>query len=247
MVGMLLLQFLILTFVVAGVIIFFLHRFLISSTQGAVKRLNTETEGARAKQADLNQKIKEANEELSKRKEEAEKLVKKMMEDADEAAKGERAKIIEKARAEAEEVITKAHRTKDAVRQEIEKELSIKLVDKASDILKAILGERSKGAFSDKLVEEFLEKLKDIDPAQVSDKVDVVDVVTAAEISADNRGKIEKLIKDKLNREVKFNYQADLKIAGGAILKFGSLVLDGSLRNAIREKAIELKMDIEKG
>ncbi|MDP8265942.1 MAG: F0F1 ATP synthase subunit delta [Candidatus Aceula meridiana] len=245
--GMLILQFLILTFVVSGVIIFFLHRFLISSTQGAVNRLNTETEGARAKQADLNQKIKEANEELEKRKKEAEELVKKMMEDAEEAAKGERSKVIEKSRKEAEEIITKAHRTRDAVREEIEKELSIKLVGQASEILKAVLGDRSSGAFSDRLIDEFLEKLKDVDPSQISDMVKVVDVVTVSEMSADNRTKIEKLIKDKLNREITFNYQNDPKITGGALLKFGSLVLDGSLHNAIAEKTVELKEDLEKG
>ena len=61
-------QFIVLMFVVVGVIGFFLHKLLIGTTQGAVNRLNSETEATRAKQAELNQKIKEANEELEKRK-----------------------------------------------------------------------------------------------------------------------------------------------------------------------------------
>ena len=47
--------------------IFFLKKILFDSTQGAVNRLNRETEAVRAKQAELNEKIKQANEELEER------------------------------------------------------------------------------------------------------------------------------------------------------------------------------------
>ena len=57
--GMMILQFLVLTAVVSGAIIFFLHRTLIASTDGAVKRLNAETETVRSKQKELNEKIKQ--------------------------------------------------------------------------------------------------------------------------------------------------------------------------------------------
>lgn len=245
--GMFILQFLVLTFVISGVIIFFLHRMLISSTQGAVRRLNTETEGARAKQAELNQKIKEADEELAKRKQEAEKVVKKMMEDGEEFVKQEREKIINKARTEAEEIITKAHRTRDAVRQEIQKELEVKLVDRAVDILKQVLGHLSVGAVSDRLIDEFLEKLQDVDSSQIPHEVQTIDVFTATDLSDENKNIIKQSIIKKLNRNIDFSYQIDSGVVGGVLLKFGSLVLDGSLRNAMVEAAAELKTEIEKG
>jgi F0F1-type ATP synthase membrane subunit b/b' len=245
--GMLILQFLVLTFIVAGVIIFFLHRMLISSTQGAVNRLNMETEGARTKQSELTQKIKEANEELAKRKEEAGQLVKKMIEDADEQAKQERSKIIAKARTEAEDIISKAQRTKDAVRQEIEKELSVKLVDQCVDILDRVLSQEAKDLLAEQMIADFLNSLKEVDASQIPPEIKTIDIVLAREINNENKNKIESMIKEMLNRDLTFNYQYDIKIVGGVVLKFGSLVLNGCVANAIEEVAIEMKKELEKG
>lgn len=244
---MLIVQFIVLNFVVSGVILFFLHKTLIGTTQGAVRRLNNETEAARVKQAELNQKIKEANEELEKRRVEAEKLVKEMLEKGEEQTKEERQKIVTKARAEAEEVINKAQRTKDAVRKDIEKELHLKLVDECAKIFNMILSEKSSKVFSESLVEEFLDSLKGIDPSQVSPEVDSVTIVTASEFSDDSRKKIEHILNDKLKRPIKFVYEADPSVVGGVALKFGSLVLDGSLKSIIQDTTIKLKKQLQRG
>jgi len=243
---MLIVQFIILNFIITGVIIFFLHKVLIGTTQGAVRRLNTETEAARVKQAELNQKIKEANEELEKRKIEAEKLVKQMLEEGEEKAKEERQKVLNKARAEAEDVVNKAQRTKDAVRMEIEKEMQLKLTDECAKIFNMILSEKSSKVFSDHLVEEFVENLKTIDAGQVSSEVSTIDIFTAAVLLPDAQGRIEQVLNDKLKRPVKFVYHVDPKIVGGVSLKFGSLVLDGSLKNIIQETNIKLKKQLQR-
>lgn len=239
-------QFAILMFVICGVIIFFLHKILIGTTQGAVRRLNQETEATRQKQAELNQKIKEANEELEKRKAEAEKIVKQMLEEGEQKSKEERQKIVTKARAEAEDVITKAQRTKDAVRKEIEKELQLKIIDGYAKVLNIILSERSSKIFSDHLVDEFIENLKAVDASQVSVEVDSVQIISSGELSGDHRARIEQVLNDKLKRQIKFVYQIDLKLVGGIALKFGSLVLDGSLKNIIQETTVKLKQELNR-
>lgn len=242
----LIVQFLVLVFVVSGTILFFLHRVLIASTDGAVKRLNRETESARSKQAELSQKIKEADEELAKRKAEADELVKKMLEDAEESSKNERAEIINKARKEAEEVITKAQRTKDAVRKEIEKQLRTQMTNECIKIMEIVFSEKARQMFSDQLVDEFIEKLKDVDAKQVSLDAETIDVIVSQEISLEVKKKIEDILLSKLERKIAFNYQIDPKICGGAILKFGTLALDGSLANIFTETSAFLKREIEK-
>ena len=113
MTGMMILQFLVLMFVVNGVLIFFLRKSLFDSTQGAVNRLNRETADVRSKQSELNKKLKEANQELEKRRGEADSLVAKMQEDAEKKATEEREKIIKKARVDGEEIISKAQKAQD--------------------------------------------------------------------------------------------------------------------------------------
>jgi len=241
------LQFIVLMAIVAGGLIFAFHRFLISSTDGAVNRLSAETEGARAKQAELNQKIKEADEELVKRKAEADELVKKMTEEADETAKKEKADILKKARKEAEEIITKAHRTKDAIREEIEKQLRLKITNECIKIVGMVFSEKARQVFSEQLVEEFIEKLKEVDAKQVNLDADTVEIVFSHEISDEIKKKIENVLLDKFESKVEFKYIIDSKIFGGAILKFGSLALDGSLDNILKETSTDLKREIEKG
>lgn len=243
---MLIFQFIVLNLVITGVIIFFLHKVLIGTTQGAVRRLNTETEAARTKQAELNQKIKEANEELEKRKAEAEKLVKQMLEQGEEKAKEERQKVLNKARAEAEDVISKAQRTKDAVRSEIEREMQLKLTDECAKIFSMLISERSSKIFNDNLVEEFIDNLKTVDAAQVSADVSAIDIITASDLSPDIRMRIEQVLNDKLRRPVTYAYHADPKVLGGVSLKFGSLVLDGSLKNAIQETNAKIKQQLQR-
>lgn len=242
---MMIIQFLVLLFIVVGFISFVLHRVLISSTDGAVRRLNSETEVVRAKQAELNKKIKEANEELAKRKKEAEDLTKKMMEEADTAARVEREKMIKKARDESEEIIAKAQSTRDKIRIEIEKEMTLKTIDFATQILNSVLSEKTKGALNQHLVSEFLESLEKMDMGQVDVAVQTADLVTVSALDSATREKFEKIVKGKLGRDIKINPSIDPNIAGGVILKFGSLVLDGSLQNIIREAGEKLKQKSE--
>ena len=95
-------QFLIVQTIFFGLIIFVLKKVLHDDTKGAVNRLNKETEEVRAKQAELNEKIKLANEELERRKKEADALVARMTDEATDNAKEEREKLVNKARQEGE-------------------------------------------------------------------------------------------------------------------------------------------------
>lgn len=245
--AMLILQFIVLTAVVTGTIIFFLHRVLIASTDGAVKRLNTETEAVRTKRSELDRKIKEAEEELAKRKKEAEDLAKKMKEEAEEGARAEREKMVKKAREEGEEIIAKAQHTKDQLREEIRKELTLKIIDYSAQLLTAVLSGKTKGALNAELVDEFLVNLEKMDMSQVDADLNSADIVCASPLSVAAGDKLSKLLKSKLNRDIKINTAIDPNIVGGVVLRFGSLALDGSLQNSLLEAGEELKKKAERG
>ena len=244
---MLILQFFILTGIITGVIIFFLHRFLVTSTEGAVVRLNSETESVRKKQGELDQKIKAANDELEKRKKEADELSKKMRDEAEEAARAERDKVLKKARDDSEEIISRAQRTKDQIRAEIVKEMELKTIDFSVKLITIVLSEKAKGDLDKQLVTEFLENLEKMDINQVSVDSDVADVTTVVAIGEDVKEKFAKVLKGKLGRSIKINAIVDSTLGGGALLKFGSLAIDGSLQSIIREKSIQLKQEAERG
>ncbi len=235
-----------LLFVVCGVIIFFLHRALVASTEGAVHRLNEEITKTTQKQSELTQKLRKADEELTRRQQEAKELANKMRADAEQESKSERDKIIQKARAEGEEIIAKAQHATEKMKKELEKQMDIKGVKFAMQILNEVMSEKAKGALDQTLISEFVARLKNIDMTMIPSDVKAVDVITMNTIDAAVKSDIAKIVNEKLKRDLEIVVKNDPKIGGGVILKFGSMALDGSLVNSIREKGIAVQEELER-
>ena len=238
--------------VVAGMVFvgiggFFIWKFSKDTIDKDLNRLNKETEVVRGKQTELNEKIKQASEELAKRKAEADALVVKMTEDAESKAKEEREKLVAKARQEGEEIIVKANNTKDDIRKAIIKEMDLRAVDFTAMILDNVLSKEGRSALDECLIAEFIESLIKMDMEMITDEIQTAEVVTASPLSESMRNRLSDALLKKLNRAITVNATADPKILSGMILRFGSLALDGSLKNMVRESATGLKEKLEKG
>ncbi len=242
----LIIQFLILTVVISGGIIFALYMVLIKTVDGAKQRLDRDAEAARQREAELNQKIKEADAELQRRNKELDLMEKKMRQELEEQTNKQKEEMINKARAEAEEIITKAQNAREQIRREVEKTMEIKIVDYAADITSEILSVKVKEALDKYLIAEFIEKLNKVDMSRISLDIKVADVISATAVPETLLTEIAKVFKDKLSRDIKLNPKIDPKVVGGIILMFESLQLDGSLQNALKESANALKQQVEK-
>lgn len=243
----LIIKFLVLTVIISGALIFALHRVLISSVDGAKQRLDKEAESARVRQAELSQKIKEADEELSRRRQELDTIEKKLKSDLESASAKEKEAILVKARQEGEEIIAKAQNSRDQLKRDIEKVMELKIIDYSSKILNDILSNKSKTGLDKVLADEFVDKLKNVDMSRIGPDVNSAELVTAMPLDQKAQADIAAVIEEKLKRKVSMNTKTDSSIIGGVMIQFGSLLLDGSLKNAVRSSAIALKQEVEKG
>ena len=239
-------QFLVLTFLVAGVIIFVLHRVLFSAVDGAKQRLERDAQAARAKEAELSQKVKEVNEELQRRKQELDVLEKKMKGELEEQANKEKEALVTKARQEAEEIITKAQNARDSIRREIEKTMEVKIIDYSVKITNEVLSQKAKAVFDQQLIQEFIEKLKTVDMSKIAGDIQSADIITSGSVDQRLVSEVNEILNGKLNRRISLNPKSDTNVVGGAVIQFGSLVLDGSLKCFIKEAAAILKQEEEK-
>jgi F0F1-type ATP synthase membrane subunit b/b' len=242
----LIIQFLILTVVISGGIIFALYMVLIRTVDGAKQRLDRDAEAARKREAELNQKIKEADAELQRRNKELDIMEKKMRQELEEQTTKQKEELISKARAEAEEIITKAQSAREQIRREIEKTMEIKIIDYAAGITTEVLSVKVKDVLDKYLVAEFIEKLNKIDMSRISVDIKVADVISATAVPENLLAEISKVFKAKLSRDIKLNPKIDPHVVGGIVLMFESLQLDGSLQNALKESANTLKQQVEK-
>lgn len=243
----LLIKFLILTIVISGVLIYVLHRVLISSVDGAKQRLDKEAEAARSRQAELSQKIKEADEELSRRRQELDSIEKKLKSDLEASANKEKEAILVKARQEGEEIIAKAQNSRDMIKREVEKLMELKIIDYSSKILNDILSHKSRSGLDKVLADEFVEKLRSVDMSRIGTDINSADLVVATAAETKFQSDVAGVLEEKLKRKISLQVKADPSIIGGAMIQFGSLLLDGSLKNALRSSAVSLKQEVEKG
>lgn len=244
---MLLVKALVLGIVFAFLVAFFIKKIVFDTTQGAVNRLNRETEQVRAKQSELNVKIKEASEELNKRRAEADALVAKMREDAEAEARKQRDAIVEKARKEGEEIIAKAQKTKEDMRKALERDLELKAVDFSVIVLREIFSEKTAAAINDTLILDFFKNLDQVDMSMIDEKITSAEVVSALPLEAKYKDVLSSLIKRKLGRDIQFTYVQDKELVCGLVLKFGSLALNGSFTHILKEKGMEIKEKVERG
>ncbi len=212
-----------------------------SSTDSAVRRLKADIEQAKTLQTDLSQKLKTAEEELNKKQAEAKALTEKMRSDAEEASKHEREKIIAKAREEGEEIIAKAQGAKAKMKEELEKENDTRVVSFGMQMLNDILSQKAKGALDEILINEFIENLKNIDMSRLSPDVTTAEIITLTGLQENTKTHLSSILKEKLKRDLAIKSTLDPNLGGGAILKFGSMALDGSIKNLIRESGNVLK------
>lgn len=231
---------------VSGGIIVLLHRVFFAGVENAKQRLEHDAEAARAREVELNRKIRQADEELAQRKRELDAIEQKMKGELEAEAVKHKEELVAKARVEAEDIITKAQNAADGVRREIEKNMEIKIIDYSCKILDEILTKKAGKALERDLVDEFIAQLQNVDMSKISPEIKQAEIQTVHGMDDTDLKRIGAIIKSKIGRDLAVQSKEAPEHLSGVILKFGSLQLDGSLRMAMQDCAIALKTQVEK-
>jgi F-type H+-transporting ATPase subunit delta len=75
--------------------------------------------------------------------------------------------------------------------------------------------------------------------ADVENAVDV-EVVAASQLTPDQQSRYAAALQKKLGRQVRLHTRVDGSLIGGAVLKAGDLVIDGSIKGRLERLAIEM-------
>ncbi|HMK85562.1 MAG TPA: F0F1 ATP synthase subunit delta [Steroidobacteraceae bacterium] len=75
--------------------------------------------------------------------------------------------------------------------------------------------------------------------AEVENTVDV-EVISAVPLDASQAGKLERALAQRLKRTVRMHTSVDPALVGGALIRAGDLVIDGSLRGRLERLGTEL-------
>jgi F-type H+-transporting ATPase subunit delta len=101
------------------------------------------------------------------------------------------------------------------------------------NFLRTLAGNRRLG-FLPEIVALF-DRLKD----EAEGTIDVT-VTSAAALSAEQAGELSRALEARFGRKVRVELEVDPKLVGGAVLRAGDLVIDGSLKSRLERLAYEL-------
>lgn len=242
---MLIFIFIIFQTIVFGIVIYALRRIVFKDTESSVNRLQNSYEEINKKKEELAHKVRELENEYKKKKEEADQIVMQMKEQAQKEAYELRQDAFKKAKAESEDIITKAYNTVNKTREVIYKELEAKMMEYCGELLKNILGNVARNQVHDTLVKEFIAELRNTEVEKISLDCDSIEILTVKNLGEHEKDEIKKIVFEKTKKSFPLSEKIDDSLLSGVILKFGSLVLDGSLAAKIKEAVADKKQKIE--
>lgn len=235
---MLLIAFLI---IVLQLIIFFVLTFFLKKMMS--KNIVSATQHLEGMSKDYEDKEQEVLAELKESKEKAKMIVIKANSEAEQfksqtikMAEAERDSILKQARIQCEDLIQQADKTRRNLIAEVEKKIEDEIVNKACEIMDNVLPEKFRLDVHSLWVKDLMDNdFIKVENLRIPDDIDEIKIVTAFAIDSEQREKLSLKMKLFLDRGVKFIEEVDPKIIVGIIVFIGSFILDGSLKNKIKE------------
>jgi len=228
------------------VLIFVLRQFMKGHISGAVGHLETMNDELMKQQAELKQKVAEAETEYKSKMEKIQRETTETMTKARQDAK----KTMENSRTQALEertkLINEALQTREKMRQEVMAQMEEKAIFYSKEIITEFFSGDLGRLVHEELVKELIAALKDMDVGHFQIKADKVDIVSAEPLSAEWKRGIQKVLKEKIKKEVSLNETTDPSLVAGVTLKFGVFMVDGSLVHRLKEAAASLKKNTAK-
>lgn len=239
---MLFLWLILLQIVIFGVLVLFLRVILTRNVSNATSHLNELNEECSQKLDEAKKKLESAeqhyNETVLNAKMDAEKAKAMILKETQEAKDA----VLNDARRESQDILDKAHKSGEALFREFDEKLEKKSMEAACDVVKKILPELITKELHQKWVEElFKHGLNELERLHLPEGLNEAEVISAYKLEPEQRLALQKKIREKFSRELRFREEVDPGLIAGLRVKLGSVVIDGSMKFKIEEMARHAK------
>lgn len=230
--------------VVLVVVVVLIKRILLGDTAKAVESVREVEAEIRKKEAGIREQIEEHERVFQQQKLDAEKELEARRAEADKEVAQARDQVLGEARTEADRMVEQAKRNEEKFRQQIAQDMEEKAVLYAGEIFELVLTEKMSEAVDRVFTEELLDALEALDASSITVNADEVDFTAARPIADAQKQRLATLLKEKFQTEIKVQESIDAKLMAGLAFKLGSLEIDGSLSNRMKEAIEEVKKHV---
>jgi hypothetical protein len=219
-----------------GALVFFLRVIFTKNVSTATEHLHTlnqdytqKLEEARKHQADAD---KYYDETLLKAKVDAEKTKMQILKETQATQEA----TVNESRKQSADILEQANRARESMLKEVESRIEAGAVEKAGELMQAVLPEVVGEALHGHWVRELLVGgLEDLGRLNVPETLDEALVISAYPLKKDEKAALEKKLCEKLKHVVRVTETTDPALLAGFRIALGNVLIDGSLRFQIKE------------
>jgi ATP synthase F1 delta subunit len=235
---MLVVSMLVMMVVIFGGLILVLRKVLSQNVSLATRHLEELNDDYAKKEADLKRQledVRQKSEEIIRNaQEEAQQSKAQLMKDAE----AQKAKLLQETHTQAEELMRQADKSRQMLLDDIKDRIAKEAVDKACELIHDSLPEQFKLKVHEHWIEELMDSgLEQLERLKIPEDVKEVRITAAFALEENQRKNLTRKLKDALNKDITLKEEIDPRVVAGFIIHIGSLVLDGSLKNKIQERA----------
>ena len=215
-----------------------LRRILTQNVVLATRHLDEMSQEFARKEIEATQRLEEAKQKaqemINQARQQAEDTKAQLLKEGQEEAD----KLVKEARTHSEDIIRQAEKSRQLLLAEINDRIAKEAINKACELVQFTLPEQFKVEVHAHWVGELLQSgFGHMARLNIPGDVQEAKLSTAFALSPEDRTMIAKKLKEVLGRDVTIKEEVDPGIVAGIVIAIGSTVLDGSLRNKIRERS----------
>ena len=235
---MLIVSMVVMMVVIFGALILVLRKVLSQNVSLATRHLEELNDDYAKKEADLKRQLEDvrqkAEEIIRKAQEEAAQAKAQLMKDAE----AQKAKLLQETHTQAEELMRQADKSRQLLLDDIKDRIAREAVDKACELIHDTLPEQFKLKVHEHWIEELMDSgLEQLERLKIPEDVKEVKITAAFAFEENQRKNLTGKLRDALNKDIILTEEIDPRLVAGFIIHIGSLVLDGSLKQKIQERA----------
>lgn len=225
---------------VFGALVFAARRLIMRSARRAVGAVRQVESDLRAKEAAILRQIEEHDKEFARRQAEAAEEIDRRRRQSETEIEQAREKAVEDAKIESRRIVERARQSEENMRRRLTQETEERAMGQAQRMLEMIFSDKVVAALHASLLDELFEALEEMETGGITVEADEAEVRVAHPLDDGRRGRLQTLLKSKFGIDARISENVDAGLLGGLAFKLGSLEIDGSLRNRLREAQAEI-------
>lgn len=219
-----------------AILVIWLRQLLSRNLMDAASRLQGLNAEYSRRHEELKQHVGEAEQQykdqMTRAKTEAERIVAQAKQDAESS----KTRLLGEARSESEQLMQKALESRGALKQELEREMDARAIERACKLVQEVLAGQLRREVQSYWLDELIQNgLAHLDGVKMGDGVNEARVISVFPLNEQQRRALRDRLKQQLGREVAIKEETDEGLVAGLTIILGSLVLDGSLSSKLQD------------